>query len=107
MNGLLDLYPEQNPKDLKKHICIHSKVAAELLDDWRDIWDLYIRDPRNVKHNFTYLEKNGIDIYLDKRNREKHLLVCILRNGDNSLLFSTGRQQIPRCNKCASSKCKC
>ena len=107
MKGLLDMFPEQNPADLKNAVCIHSKITSELMHNYQEVWDLDLESPRDVRHSFSYNNQNEFKVCLEKDKGVDHTLAGVQVSGKHNLLYTTGKQQFPRCTGCASIKCKC
>ena len=48
MAGTEQLSIDQDPQNILPRLCMHSRVASTILDDWRNIWDVEISDDDRV-----------------------------------------------------------
>ena len=100
---------EHDPADFSSILCAHSKVATSLVgSNWSEKLGISI-NPDNIRDSYQSNEENGIEpIHCkEKTGSELQNLISVFIDGEVSLLFTVGKQKIPRCSRCHSKNCKC
>ena len=101
MEGVMKLRLDSSREDVDQLLCSHSKTAAFLLPNWRDIWHIDV--PRFVA---AYQPKINQDICYHKfqdRTKDTTLLTGIWVDDSPHLIVTvTKRQSSPFCSTCDS-----
>ena len=104
MAGTEQLSIDQDPQNILPRLCMHSRVASTILDDWRTIWDVEINDDDRVARIICNEE---IKLHTFLKQRVDQCLLAAVRTSDKiAVLYTvTTRQTTPICSACVTKKC--
>ena len=104
MAGTEQLSIDQDPQDILSRLCMHSRVASTILEDWRNIWQIEISDNDRVA-KIICNEEIKLHTFL-KQSVDKCLLAAVRTSNIISVLYTvTTRQTTPICSVCVTRKC--
>ena len=104
MAGTDKLSVDQDPQNILPRLCMHSRVASTILEDWREIWEIDISDNDRVVKlicnedlKFHTFQKQAVD---------QCLLAGVRTKSEIAVLYTvTNRQSSPICSICVTRKC--
>ena len=104
MKGVDKLKLDSSREDVQNLLCLHSKTASFLIQNWREIWNIEV--PRFVT---AYQPNLNQEISLHRfqaRTKDTTLLAGVWVDGGPHLVVTvTKRQSTPFCSTCDSLTC--
>ena len=88
---------------LSQHLCIHSRVSANLIRDFDTAW--HLDGALNLSPYDD--EKDRVEIFHCRENSSvrSQTLALVFRKQKISLIYSSGRQITPSCSSCTAKQC--
>ena len=104
MAGTEQLTLDQDPQAVLSRLCMHSRVASTILEDWRNIWQVEISDNDRVARIICNEE---IQLHTFLKQKVDQCLLTAVRTSDKiAVLYTvTTRQTTPICSVCVTRKC--
>ena len=105
MSTVNDLSPAQQPDNVEKILCLHSRTASMLMEDWRILWeDISILSSIEQISHFQINE--DVKYATFSSDATETPLVALQLQGKITLLFCVvKRQESPFCSRCVRRKC--
>ena len=104
MKGVDKLKLDSSREDVQNLLCLHSKTASFLIQNWREIW--HIEVPRFVTAYQPKLNQEISFHRFQERTKDVTLLAGVWVDGSPHLMVTvTKRQSTPFCSTCDSLTC--
>ena len=104
--SILRMSLEQEPSGFAPLTCAHSKVVSSLFPNSLEKFEVS-NSVKNVKASYKSLGNDEVaPIHsLESTGSDRQNLISVFIDGEVSLIYTVGKQTIPRCSRCNSKNC--